>query len=85
VPRDGAYQYGPADHAARQRHRRDGEPDYGLEAVTEATNQDLLLAAVDIGTNSVHMVVARIGSDGRIEILDREKDMVRLGRSGGGM
>lgn len=46
---------------------------------------DLVLAAVDIGTNSVHMVVARIGSDGRVELLDREKDVVRLGRSGGDM
>lgn len=46
---------------------------------------DLVLAAVDIGTNSVHMVVARIRPDGRVELLDREKDMVRLGRSGGDM
>lgn len=43
------------------------------------------MAAVDIGTNSVHMVVARIGPEGRIEVLDREKEMVRLGRSGGDM
>lgn len=45
----------------------------------------VILAAVDIGTNSVHMVVARIGAEGRIEILGREKEMVRLGRSGGDM
>jgi len=44
-----------------------------------------VLAAVDIGTNSVHMVVARVGDDGRMEVLAREKDMVRLGRSGGDM
>jgi exopolyphosphatase/guanosine-5'-triphosphate,3'-diphosphate pyrophosphatase len=46
------------------------------------------LAAVDIGTNSVHGVVARMtaGEAGpRFEILDREKEMVRLGSSGGDM
>jgi len=46
---------------------------------------DTVLAAVDIGTNSVHMVVARVGPDGRMEVLEREKEMVRLGRSGGDM
>lgn len=44
-----------------------------------------MLAAVDIGTNSVHMVVARVSTNGRVEILEREKEMVRLGRSGGDM
>lgn len=46
---------------------------------------DQVLAAVDIGTNSVHMVVARTSETGRFEILEREKEMVRLGRSGGDM
>jgi exopolyphosphatase/guanosine-5'-triphosphate,3'-diphosphate pyrophosphatase len=44
------------------------------------------LAAIDIGTNSVHGVVARITVDEggpRFEILEREKDMVRLGSSAG--
>lgn len=44
------------------------------------------LAAVDIGTNSVHGVVARITpTEGgpRIEVLDREKEVVRLGESAG--
>ncbi len=44
------------------------------------------LAAIDIGTNSVHGVVARMtaGEGGpRIEVLERQKDMVRLGSSGG--
>ncbi len=55
-----------------------------VTAVTEPTPGQVL-AAVDIGTNSVHMVVARVGTDGRFEILEREKEMVRLGRSGGDM
>jgi len=46
------------------------------------------LAAVDIGTNSLHGVVARMtpGDAGpRFEILEREKEIVRLGSSGGDM
>lgn len=44
------------------------------------------LAAIDIGTNSVHGVVARLteGETGpRFEILEREKEVVRLGSSAG--
>ncbi len=40
------------------------------------------IAAIDIGTNSLHMVIARIGSDGSFELVGREKDMVRLGAGG---
>ena len=36
------------------------------------------LAAIDLGSNSFHMVVARI-EDGHVHILDRLKEMVRLG------
>ncbi len=43
------------------------------------------LAAIDIGTNSVHLVVARAVDADRFEILAREKDMVRLGSGGGEM
>jgi len=38
------------------------------------------LAAIDLGSNSVHMVVADVSSDGRIQVVDRVKEMVRLGR-----
>ena len=41
-----------------------------------------MLAAIDIGTNSVHMVVARNVSDGRFEVVTRLKETVRLGESG---
>lgn len=41
-----------------------------------------MLAAIDIGTNSVHMVVARCSADGRYEVVTRHKEMVRLGESG---
>ena len=36
-------------------------------------------AAVDIGTNSIHLVVARARNGNRFEILAQEKEMVRLG------
>jgi exopolyphosphatase/guanosine-5'-triphosphate,3'-diphosphate pyrophosphatase len=38
------------------------------------------LAAIDLGSNSVHMVVADMSADGRILVVDRVKEMVRLGR-----
>jgi exopolyphosphatase / guanosine-5'-triphosphate,3'-diphosphate pyrophosphatase len=42
------------------------------------------LAAIDIGTNSVHLVVARVDEE-RIEVLEREREVVRLGSSAGDM
>lgn len=38
------------------------------------------IAAIDIGSNSIHMVTARVGAGGHFEIIDRAKEMVRLGR-----
>jgi exopolyphosphatase/guanosine-5'-triphosphate,3'-diphosphate pyrophosphatase len=43
------------------------------------------LAAIDVGTNSIHLVVARITGDSRFEVITREKEMVRLGSGGGDM
>jgi exopolyphosphatase/guanosine-5'-triphosphate,3'-diphosphate pyrophosphatase len=40
------------------------------------------LAAIDIGTNSVHMIVVQVRADMSFEVIDREKDMVRLGAGG---
>ena len=36
------------------------------------------LAAIDIGTNSVHMLIARVAGNGRFEVVTRQKEMVRL-------
>jgi exopolyphosphatase/guanosine-5'-triphosphate,3'-diphosphate pyrophosphatase len=47
-------------------------------SVTEQESTVQHLAAVDLGSNSFHMVVARI-DDGHIYILDNLKEMVRLG------
>ena len=40
------------------------------------------IAAIDIGTNSVHMIVVRVRPDLSFEVIDREKSMVRLGAGG---
>ena len=47
--------------------------------MTATTNP---IAAVDIGTNSVHLVIARPTESGTPEILTREKAPVRLGSGG---
>lgn len=38
------------------------------------------IAAIDIGTNSVHMVIVRVEEHRLFEIIDREKEMVQLGK-----
>ena len=40
------------------------------------------LAAIDIGTNSIHMIIVRVRPDLSFEVIDREKEMVRLGAGG---
>ena len=40
------------------------------------------IAAIDIGTNSIHMIVVQIRPDRSFEVIDREKEMVRLGSGG---
>src|SRR4051795_796707 len=45
-----------------------------------APRDSLRLAAIDVGSNSVHMVVAQADPDGAITTLWRMKEMVGLGR-----
>ncbi len=40
------------------------------------------IAAIDIGTNSVHVIVVQVHADRSFEVIDREKVMVRLGAGG---
>ena len=42
-------------------------------------------AAIDVGTNSFHLVVARVSPSGGLEILCRDKEVVRLGSGSGDM
>ncbi len=37
------------------------------------------IAAVDLGSNSIHMVIVEVTASGGFEVVDREKEMVRLG------
>jgi len=51
-----------------------------VSITTAAVEQDRILAAIDIGTNSIHMVVVRIHPTlPAFTIIAREKDTVRLG------
>lgn len=43
------------------------------------------LAALDVGTNSFHLVVARTGNGTGFEVIAAQKDVVRLGHGGGDM
>ncbi len=38
------------------------------------------IAAIDIGTNSIHVVVAEAGAHGSFDVLDREREVVQVGR-----
>jgi exopolyphosphatase/guanosine-5'-triphosphate,3'-diphosphate pyrophosphatase len=40
------------------------------------------IAAVDLGSNSIHMIVVQVRPDLSFEVIDREKEMVRLGAGG---
>jgi exopolyphosphatase/guanosine-5'-triphosphate,3'-diphosphate pyrophosphatase len=44
-----------------------------------------VVAAIDVGTNSIHLVVARVTGGNAVDVLAREKEMVRLGSGGGDM
>lgn len=53
--------------------------DFSSFAPAEITS-DRILAAIDVGTNSIHMVVVKIQPDlPAFSIIDREKETVRLG------
>lgn len=40
----------------------------------------MLIAAIDIGTNSIHMVIARATGPASFEVVDREREVVQIGR-----
>lgn len=41
-------------------------------------NNNYKLAALDIGTNSFHLIVVSVSSSGNFEIIDREREVIRL-------
>jgi len=48
------------------------------------SNSRKKLAAIDIGTNSFHLIIVSVKEDGDFEIVDREKEVIRLGEGSGG-
>ncbi|MCY7362491.1 MAG: exopolyphosphatase, partial [Ignavibacteria bacterium] len=44
-----------------------------------------IIAAIDIGTNSFHLVIAKIDTKKRFTVLTRDKEVVRLGTSSNDM
>jgi exopolyphosphatase/guanosine-5'-triphosphate,3'-diphosphate pyrophosphatase len=42
------------------------------------------LAAIDVGTNSFHLIVVKINEGGNFEIIDREKEVIRLSEGSSG-
>ena len=44
-----------------------------------------LIAAIDVGTNSFHMVIASVSTQGVLQIHSKNKEMVRLGSAAGDM
>jgi exopolyphosphatase/guanosine-5'-triphosphate,3'-diphosphate pyrophosphatase len=53
--------------------------------MTETTSRADVIAAIDVGTNSFHMVVATVSTRGVLRIQSRNKEMVRLGSAAGDM
>jgi len=43
------------------------------------TNMKNCIAAVDMGTNSFHLIIVQVRKDGSFKIIDREREVVRLG------
>jgi len=56
-----------------------------MTALSKTASESPIKAAIDIGTNSIHLVVARLADHGGFEILTSEKESVRLGQGGGEM
>ncbi|MEX0767594.1 MAG: Ppx/GppA phosphatase family protein [Microthrixaceae bacterium] len=56
-----------------------GLPHPGLGKRDSAQPLPGAIAAIDIGTNSIHMLIARVASNGRFEVMTKQKEMVRLG------
>ncbi len=68
----------PLPHPAPSAAQPDSE--LSLQNSTQDSTADRILAAIDVGTNSIHMAVARIQPDiPAFTIIAREKSTVRLG------
>ncbi len=41
--------------------------------------QNKCLAAIDMGTNSFHLIIVKVSDDGSFKVIDREREVIRLG------
>ena len=41
-------------------------------------------AAIDVGTNSFHLIVVKIKSNGNFDVIDQTKEVIRLGEGSSG-
>src|ERR1700674_564870 len=57
--------------------RQSGFPD--LRPAIATLDRSMRIAALDLGSNSFHLLVADVHPDGTFETVTREKDMLRLG------
>ena len=37
------------------------------------------IAAIDIGTNSFHLIIVEVHENGKLKLLDRQREFLRLG------
>ncbi|MHB1687570.1 MAG: Ppx/GppA phosphatase family protein [Ignavibacteriaceae bacterium] len=44
--------------------------------------QNRYLAAIDVGTNSFHIIIVKVLENGSFKIIDREREVIRLGAAG---
>ncbi len=67
--------------------QRLGHPTAGLGARERDGDPSAMpaLAAIDVGSNSIHMIVVAPEANGSYRVLGREREMVRLGRSAFGL
>jgi exopolyphosphatase / guanosine-5'-triphosphate,3'-diphosphate pyrophosphatase len=65
----------------RNCHRkREGFPPF-IPPIGGKLTPDVRIAALDVGSNSFHLIVVQVTTGGHFEVLDRSKEMVRLGES----
>jgi|GEM_PF-1421585 len=57
------------------------KPLFSLPSLMTDQNEDhnQRIAAIDVGTNSFHAIIATVSEKGSLRTLSREKEMVRLG------
>jgi len=72
----------PVTHSSFGHPKRDSRPMNGSLTKSQprtAKNRPMRIAAIDIGTNSIHMVIADAAAPGAFTVVDREREVVQIG------